>query len=143
MSDIENLIEKLSQVDMEIINRPQKGAVSETLENFLGPSMHSKRVEKKRVKILQNKKVMLINSFPVSNAPKELIALGNLALSSYKTTDAKNEKEAWKNKMTLILNKLQNIVITSQVEEINDDYLFLSNEIEKITKKRWRLFGRG
>ena len=141
MNDIQSLIEKLSQVDMEIISKPMKGAVTEAIENFLGPSIHSKRVERKRVNILQNKKVMLINSYPIPGSGQELVALGNLALWSYKTCELKNEKEAWKNKMLLILNKLETIMISSHSEEINDDYLFLSNEIEKITrKKKWKLF---
>jgi hypothetical protein len=135
MSDTHNLIEKLSQVDLEIVTKPKKGAISEAIESVIGPSRHTKKLEKKRTKILQNKKVMLINSHPVPNSGKELIALGNLALSSYKTTDVKNEKEAWKNKMILILNKLQNIVISNQGEEIADDYLFLSDEIEQIIEK--------
>ena len=74
---------------------------------------------------------------------RELIALGNLALSTYKTTESKNEKEAWKNKMIIILNKLQNIVISSEGEEIADDYLFLSDQIEQIIardKKRKGIF---
>jgi uncharacterized membrane protein YgaE (UPF0421/DUF939 family) len=65
-----------------------------------------------------------------------LIALGNLALSSYKTTELKNEKEAWKNKMLLILNKLENVLISGDEEEIANDYLFLSNAIEQTLKRR-------
>jgi hypothetical protein len=139
MSDIQNLIEKLSQVDMEIISKPEKRAVNEVLETFLGPSSHAKKLERKRVKILQNKKVMLINSHPVANSGHDLIALGNLALSSYKTTELKNEKEAWKNKMLLILNKLENVLISGDEEEIANDYLFLSNAIEQTLKRRkWK-----
>ena len=138
MSDIQNLIEKLSQVDKEIITKPKKGAVIEVLDSFLGSSRQAKKFEKERVKILQNKKVMLINSHPIPKSGQELIALGYLALSSYKTTELKYEKEAWKNKMILILNKLENIVISNQDEEITDDYLFLSNEIEQTIKtKKW------
>lgn len=140
MSDIQSLIDKLSDVDMEIINKPKKRAVTEVLEDFLGPSMHSKKQEKKRIQTLQNKKVMLINSHPIPSSGKELIALGNLALSSYNTTEGKYEKEAWKNKLVLIKNKLENIIITNQGEDIADDYLFLSNEIEQILKKKKGLF---
>ncbi len=136
MSDIQSLIDKLSDVDMEIINKPKKRAVTEVLEDFLGPSMHSKKQERKRIKTLQNKKVMLINSHPIPGSGKELIALGNLALSSYNTTEGRYEKGAWKNKLVLIKNKLENIVIMNQGEEISDDYLFLSNEIEQILKKK-------
>jgi len=139
MSYIQSLIEKLSQVDLEMISKPKKGQVTEVLESFLGPSLHTKKLERKRMKILQNKKVMLINSHPVPNSGQELTALGNLALASYKTTELKYEKEAWKNKMILILNKLENIIISNQDEEITDDYLFLSNEIEQtIKKKKWK-----
>ena len=141
MSDIQNLIEKLSQVDKEIITKPEKGAVNEVLDRFLGSSRQAKKFEKERIKILQNKKVMLINSHSIPSSGQELIALGNLALSSYKTTELKNEKEAWKNKMKLILNKLENIVNSIQGEEIAEDYLYLSNEIDQIIarykKRKW------
>ena len=55
MSDIQNLIEKLSQVDKEIITKPEKGAVNEVLDRFLGSSRQAKKFEKERIKILQNK----------------------------------------------------------------------------------------
>ena len=88
-----------------------------------------------------NKKVMLINSHPIPTSGQMLMALGNLALSSYKTTEFKNEKEAWKSKMKVILNKLENIVNSNQGEEIAADYLFLSDEIDetiaKNKKKKW------
>lgn len=144
MSDIQSLIDKLSEVDMEIISKPKKDAVNDFIENFFGPSIHAKRIERKRINILQNKKIMVINSHPIPSSGKELIALGNLALSSYKTSQSRTEKEAWKNKMTVILNKLESILVSDKGEEIADDYLFLSNEIRQImSKKTWAgLFGR-
>jgi len=135
MSDIENLIEKLSEVDKEIITKPKRNAVNEVLDNFLGSSSQSKKIEKERIKILRNKKVMLINSHPISNSGQSLISLGNLALSSYKTTEFKNEKEAWKNKLKIVLNKLKNTVNSNQGEDIAEDYLFLSNEIDQVLAK--------
>ena len=144
MSDIQHLIEKLSEVDMEIVTKPKKGAVNEFVESFIGQTSHAKKRERQRVKILQNKKVMLINAHPIPNSGKELIAIGNLALSTYNTCRVKYEKEAWKNKMIIILNKLKNAMILNEDEDIADDYLFLSNETEEIISKGkgWRrLFG--
>jgi hypothetical protein len=41
---------------MEIISKPEKRAVNEVLETFLGPSSHAKKLERKRVKYCKTKK---------------------------------------------------------------------------------------
>lgn len=142
MSIIQEFIDKLSQVDMEIINKPKKGAVNEFIDNFFGPSAHAKKRERERKRILRNKKIMIINSFPVPSEGNDLVAIGNLALSSFHTIENKNEKEAWRNKLTIILNKLRNTVISDPEAAIYDDYLYLTDEIEKVlNKKKWKFFG--
>ncbi|WP_338391671.1 hypothetical protein [Fulvitalea axinellae] len=131
--EIAKLIDQLSLVDLEMIQRPRKHAVLEVTESIFGETKESKKREKERLKVLLNKKCMLINACPLPENPQTLASLTNLCLSSYKTAETEMEKEAWRNKMRTSLHRLQVSISTAEGELVADDYLFLNAEYEKIS----------
>ena len=132
---VQDLIDRLSEIDLEIAGKPPRKELVEIAEMIFGKSKTAKNQEKERTKALKNKKYMVINSFALPTQPQEMINLGNLALASYQSAEDSKEKEAWKNKMKQLLNKMQATVNQNKGEAISDEYIYLSAEFEKIIEK--------
>ena len=132
---VNDLIEELSRIDIEIATKPQKKEVVEIFEMIFAKKKELRKHESTRIGALRNKRNMIINSFPLPAASKELIKLGNLSISNFASAEDYHEKIAWKNKIKQLLHYIKSAINRDVGDEIVDQYLFLSSEFEDILKE--------
>ena len=58
---IQDLIEQLSKVDLEKLEKPKKGVLLQMFDSVMGESKQSKNERAARVKILDSKKYSVVN----------------------------------------------------------------------------------
>ena len=102
------------------------------LSRVFGESKAHKRKRAETIKALNSKKCMLINAFVLPTDPESLLAFTQLAHSLYKTSDNEMVRNAWKGKMILGAKKLRTLILDGEADALADEFLFLSEEIEKI-----------
>lgn len=131
---LKQLIDDLSAVDMKLAN-PVK---SPMLSGVFGASKAFKRKREEAVKALQNKKCMIINAYVLPAEAADVMAFANLAFSCYQTADNAAVKKAWQGKLELALNKLRSLIMNDQADAVADEFLFLSQAVERVMEREER-----
>ena len=125
---LKQLINELSAIDMKLADPVKKPLFS----GVFGESKSHKQKRVDTIKALISKKCMLINAFVLPSEAESLLSFTQLAYSSYQSTENPMVKNAWKGKMILGLKKLRTLVMNNEADTIADEFLFLSEEIEKV-----------
>lgn len=136
---LKQLIDDLSAVDMKLADPVKRPMFS----GLLGESSAFKRKRADTIKALIAKKCMIINTYTLPSEAEELLAYTNLAFSCYQSADNEHVKNAWKGKMMLAVKKLRTLIMANEADSIADEFLFLSEEMNKALEgegKKKRLF---
>lgn len=135
--EIRTLVEQIYNIDHQILNPPPRE--KSLLSKVFGVSDHERRrirkEEKERVDMLLRKKASTISSFLIPKSDDGLNELAQLALANFKSAEGELEKQAWKNKLEQVLVRMQAVINADATDSLADEFLFLTNEFEKIKKQ--------